>query len=94
MSIVEYKNHLCKDTNVIDERGNVYYEGLAGQGCGTVWFKSVNHANAVIKKFGQVPEVPKELCLKCKSHYSISDPKYKFMFDFNCENWKDDIVKI
>jgi len=93
MSIQEYKNHICRDTNVVDERGNVYIE-TGGQGCNTIWFKTVPQAQKFIDKYGFGLSVPKELCLKCQSHYSVNDPKHKFMVDFNCESWKENIAKV
>ncbi len=82
MSIIDYGNDIHKDTNVYGE--NVYIGN--GQGCGTFWFKSVEHARKYLDRFG-MPKIPKVLCEKCSCHYSYGTREYKKYPEYNCNEF-------
>ena len=93
MSIIDYKNHICRDTNVVDEKGNVYIEANGrGQGCNTVWFKTVRQAQKFIDRHGYTFEIPKEFCLKCSCNYSSNTKKFIEYPPFNCGGYKEKVA--
>jgi len=89
MAIIDHKDGISRDTHVLGD--NVYF-GL-GQGCGTIWFKTVGQARSFLKKHGEISGRDSSLCKKCQCHYSsLLNPKeYQKYPDFACGKWKEQI---
>lgn len=87
MTIQEYKDDINRDYNIHDK--NVYFGN--GQGCGTIWFKSVPDARKFINEYGYLSGFDSKLCKKCQCHYSIDNKEYNKYSKFACEQWKEQI---
>lgn len=99
--ITEYKTQkgimIFRDLNVVDEE-QVYIGN--GQGCGTFWFKNEGEARKFIDQFrkeievtdlGCVNLIPKEICLKCKGHYSFGTKEWKKAKEWSCKEYKENL---
>jgi len=85
MAIQTFKNNIHKDTAVYGD--NVYIGN--GQGCGTIWFKSMAQARKAFQKDGIKTGCHLFDCLKCACHYSAWDVKQKD-FEFHaCSKVKE-----
>ena len=82
------EGEICRDTNVSDE-ANVYFGN--GQGCGTVWFKSVPDVRIAYKNNddNEPDGHQAKLCEQCACHYSIADPQQKGKPFHACTDWKE-----
>ncbi len=89
MSVIDYGDGIFRDTNIVDE-ANVYI-GENGQGCSTVWFKSVPDARMAYENndYREPDGSDAGLCEQCACHYSASDPKQKGKPFHACTDWKD-----
>ena len=91
---------IYRDPNIYGEE-QVYIGN--GQGCDTFWFKNVKQAQKFIDKYRdriQVNDfeivsglIPKELCKKCKGHYSYQTEEWKKCKDNVCEEYKERLKK-
>ena len=70
MAIATYKDDISRDFSIF---GNCVYLGN-GQGCGTIWFKSVPIARKALLRDGIKTGADLCDCSRCACHYSISDP--------------------
>ena len=84
MAIIEYKDDIFRDTNVL--KPNVYFD--LGQGCGTIWFNSVSEARKFIEKHGRISGRDSGLCEQCGCHYSVGSKEHKQYPEFACRDWK------
>ena len=92
MAIIEYKNGIRKDTHVY--RNNVYIGGIGrGQGCGTIWFRTVKGANKALSK--DAIKEGRDLfdCTKCRCHYSIFDKEGEVYPWHACSDLKEEYAK-
>lgn len=90
MAIRVYNDDIARDFNVLGD--NVYMDN--GQGCDTIWFKSVPECRKFLKNNGWRYNFSGRysgLCNCCRCHYSITDPEYQKLEDFMCHKWKEDI---
>lgn len=83
MSIIDYDGDIARDTNVLGE--NVYYDN--GQGCGTIWFKTVGDARKFIAKYGRISGQDSGLCKKCQCHYSKDTHGWNIYKPWVCDKW-------
>lgn len=89
---------IYRDYNVVD--GQQVYIGN-GQGCDTLWFKSVKEARRFIRTFRDKMVVtdlgivqgliPKSICNKCRCHYSFGTKEWEKYKDFACEEYKEEL---
>lgn len=92
MKIDYYDNNIKKAFGFFDNNGNpdpynVYVTD--GQGCSTVWFKSVNAARkAVQSEEGIKHGYDLFDCNKCACHYSVSDKRFKIYPMHACSDAK------
>lgn len=92
MAIIDYNDDICRDTNVIGD--NVYIEN-PGQGCDTVWYKSVSACRALLKHLGKVPDGRDiQLCLVCSCNFSITEKGYTMYPEHVCKGYKESITKL
>lgn len=90
MAIIDYDYGVSRDTAVLGD--NVYAGN--GQGCGTVWYPSVEQARKVIAKLGFAPEGSGSgLCKVCSCHYSYGTKEFKKHLEFACREWKDKVAR-
>src|SRR5574344_2793095 len=81
MTITYYDNEIQRASGFFDENGNpdpycVYAD--SGQGCRTVWFKSVEAARrAILSEEGLKHGYDLFDCTKCGCHYSITQDGFK-----------------
>ncbi len=89
MAIIDYSDNICRDTNV--SKDQVYVDN--GQGCSTVWYKSVPACRALLKNLGRSPDGRDiELCLVCGCSYSITEKGYDMYPQHVCKKYKDSIT--
>lgn len=91
MAIIQYKDGIFKDTNVYGD--NIYLAGNRGQGCGTIWFSSVNQARKALEKDGVITGSELYDCKKCACHYSITDERHNKYPEFACHKAKGNYTK-
>ena len=91
MAIIEYGNGIYRNTNAIGD--NVYLAGPGrGQGCDTLWFKTVAEAKKFVKKYGLINGHAAGVCDQCKCHYAYNSKEWKNApFDYACKGWKKKI---
>lgn len=89
MSIIDYDGGISRDTNVLGE--NVYYDD--GQGCGTIWFKSVEEARKFIAKHGRISGQDSGLCKNCQHHYSHGTKGWNTYKPWACHRWAKKLKK-
>lgn len=91
MAIIEYGNGIFRDTNIIGN--NVYLAAPGrGQGCDTIYFKTVAQAEKFIKKYGLINGHAAGVCDQCKCHYSYRTKEWKNApFEYACKKWKQKI---
>ena len=81
MTITYYDNEIKRASGFFDENGNpdpycVYAD--SGQGCRTVWFKSVSAARrAILSEEGLKHGYDLFDCTKCGCHYSVTQEGFK-----------------
>ena len=81
MTITYYDNEIQRASGFFDENGNpdpycVYAD--SGQGCRTVWFKSVSAARrAILSEEGLKHGYDLFDCTKCGCHYSVTQEGFK-----------------
>lgn len=91
MAIIDYEGDVHRDTAVLAP--NVYCGN--GQGCGTVWFDTVEQARAVIKKLGKTPTGQDAgLCHECSCHYSYGSAEYLRYPEWACREYKRKIAQV
>lgn len=98
--IKRYKDYLgvsiYRDYNVVGEQ--VYIGN--GQGCRTFWFKDVAQAKKFIAQYREQIKItvygliPKDICKKCKAHYSYNSPEWLKHKDFNCKEFKEELKRL
>ncbi len=84
MAILDFKYDIHKDTNVY---GNNFYFGN-GQGCGTLWFKTLQQVKDFIAEQGRISGHDSGFCEKCNHHYSFGTKEYKKYPPLACKEWK------
>lgn len=89
MSITDYKDNISRDNDVLGDQ--VYFDN--GQGCGTIWFKSVPEARKFIAKHGRIGGYHSGLCVKCQCHYSIRDREHKKFKPWICNEWAEKLKR-
>ena len=90
MSVRTYKDNIHKDTNICDSE-KVYFSN--GQGCDTIWFKTIKEAREFIEKHGRINGHTAGLCEKCSCHYSYQTKEWKKYPEYSCFEWKEIIKK-
>jgi hypothetical protein len=91
MTIIYYEgDSIFRDTNICDDH-NVYLSN--GQGCGTIWFKTVGQARGALEKDGIKDGRDLFDCSKCACHYSASDKKQKNYPFHACTEAKEEYAK-
>jgi hypothetical protein len=90
MAILHYDNDIKRDTHVYSD--SVYIGD--GQGCGTVWYPTVQQARKIVNQLDEVPVGQDAgLCHLCKCSYSIhSDDWKKAKYEYACKQWKEDVA--
>ena len=90
MSIRIYNDDIKRDFAVLGN--NVYLEN--GQGCGTIWYKTVPIARKALKSSSKIVS-GRDLadCNKCRCHYSIVHEDYLKFDEFICAKAKADYAK-
>lgn len=88
--IIEYSHGIKRDPDV--HGSNVYYG--TGQGCGTIWLKSVAEAKAFIAKNGYISGENSGQCNKCGCHYSYGSKEWGKYPEFACREWKERIKTV
>lgn len=90
MAIREYNDDIARDFAVLGD--NVYMDN--GQGCGTIWFKTVPECREFYKRIGwrnTFSGRDSGLCNCCRCSKSYGTPEYNKLEDFMCHKWKEDI---
>ena len=91
MSIIIYKDNIYKDTNICDPERVYFSDG--GQGCRTIWFKTVKEARKFIKQHGRITGYDAGLCEKCQGHYSWMTKGWIKYPAYACSQWKEEIKR-
>lgn len=78
--IIEYTGGWYRDTNISGDQ--VFYS--PGQGCGTIWFKTVKEARKFVNEYEDISGSDLGLCEKCRNHYSSSSKEYNFFPENVC----------
>jgi len=90
MAIQSFGGEIYKDTNVY---GASVYAGNGGQGCETVWFRTVARACAVVKELGKVPSGRDAgLCSGCQNHFRYGSEAWKRATPYACKAYKAQIA--
>lgn len=70
---------------------NVYLTN--GQGCDTIWFKTVKAAQRAFKKDGVKTGHDFFDCSKCGCHYSITEKGFRFYPQYACRTVTEEYAK-
>ena len=91
MTITTYKDDIHRDTNVLEP--NVYLSN--GQGCGTVWFATVEDARRILELWGHTPEGSEtNLCKVCACSYAHGTKENQQFKEFMCREWKAQVASL
>lgn len=86
--IREYQGEIYRDYDVLDPEC-VYYSN--GEGCGTIWFKTVADARRFKDHYGRLSGKTSGLCVHCQYHYSYGTMEYRYLPGLLCRKWASDL---
>ncbi|QSB03777.1 hypothetical protein JWZ98_22975 (plasmid) [Methylomonas sp. EFPC1] len=66
-----------KSHSIMSDDPFIYYLGKQGQGCSTVWFKSLKAAKMALQNDGVKTGMALADCSNCACHYSVFDHRHK-----------------
>ncbi len=94
MAIRDYNGEdgtgIAKDFSV---HGNNTYHDADGQGCGTIWFKSVPVARKALKANGVKNGSDFVDCTQCRCSHSVSESNYESFPEYLCREAKREYAK-
>lgn len=88
MAIIDYADDIHRNMEVVGP-DNVFFGN--GQGCGTIWFSSVDEARHFLQAFGKLSGFASKLCENCGCHYGRGHYFWKRYPNHICQAWKKEI---
>lgn len=83
-----YNGDVYRDCDVLGPE-NVFYSD--GEGCGTIWFKTVGDARKFRDHYGRLSGRTSGLCVHCQHSYSYGTMEYRYLPPLLCRKWASDL---